>query len=65
MRGISTDSLLGFGEMKTGSLLNNLPPEKHLAWTQRQTYFAMGFLLEAAALLRIDATSMERFEPAA
>ncbi|MEZ5426117.1 MAG: NAD(P)H-dependent oxidoreductase [Pyrinomonadaceae bacterium] len=32
-------------------------------WSQRQAYIALGFLLETAALLGIDACPMEGFEP--
>jgi nitroreductase len=32
-------------------------------WAQRQAYIGLGFLLESAALLGIDATPMEGFEP--
>lgn len=34
-------------------------------WAQRQAYIAMGFLLETAALLKIDATPMEGLDPKA
>ncbi len=33
-------------------------------WNSRQAYLALGFLLETAALLDIDATPMEGFDPA-
>ena len=33
-------------------------------WNSRQAYIAMGFLLETAALLEIDATPMEGFDAA-
>lgn len=33
-------------------------------WTARQSYVALGFLLETAALLKIDACPMEGFDPA-
>lgn len=33
-------------------------------WNSRQVYIALGFLLETAALLGIDATPMEGFDPA-
>ena len=32
-------------------------------WNSRQAYIALGFLLETAALLKIDATPMEGFDP--
>jgi nitroreductase len=34
-----------------------------LHWTQRQAYIAMGFLLETAALLKIDSVPMEGLDP--
>lgn len=34
-----------------------------VSWSQRQTYLALGFLLETAAVLGIDACPMEGFEP--
>lgn len=39
--------------------------EKINIWSQRQAYIAMGFLLETAALLKIDATPIEGFDPTA
>ncbi len=33
-------------------------------WNSRQAYLALGFLLETAALLEIDACPMEGFNPA-
>ncbi|WP_413557982.1 NAD(P)H-dependent oxidoreductase [Bdellovibrio sp. HCB209] len=62
VRGAPVESLQGFKEM----MINNLvkaPEEKIRVWSQRQAYIAMGFLLETAALLKIDATPMEGFSP--
>ncbi|MBO9667519.1 MAG: NAD(P)H-dependent oxidoreductase [Bdellovibrio sp.] len=62
VRGVPAESLQGFKDM----LINNLvkaPEEKIRVWSQRQAYIAMGFLLETAALLKIDATPMEGFSP--
>lgn len=39
------------------------PQETHLGWNQRQAYIAMGFLLQTAALLKIDAVPMEGLDP--
>ncbi|MGZ3702854.1 MAG: NAD(P)H-dependent oxidoreductase, partial [Bdellovibrionota bacterium] len=65
VRGVAADTLSGFRDMMIGTFTKNMPKEKHLGWAQRQAYIAMGFLLESAALLRIDATPMEGFDPAA
>ncbi len=43
--------------------LTKAPEEKIRTWSQRQAYIAMGFLLETAALLKIDATPIEGFDP--
>lgn len=62
VRNTSLESLQGYKEM----MINNLvkaPEEKIRVWSQRQAYIAMGFLLETAALLKIDATPMEGFSP--
>lgn len=40
-----------------------LSEEKQATWTSKQTYLALGNLLNAAAELKIDATPMEGFEP--
>ena len=34
-------------------------------WSQRQAYIAMGFILETAALLKIDSTPLEGIDPLA
>ncbi|MEK2688017.1 NAD(P)H-dependent oxidoreductase [Bdellovibrio sp. GT3] len=62
VRGAPLESLNGYKEM----LINNVvkaPEEKIRTWSQRQAYIAMGFLLETAALLKIDTTPMEGFSP--
>jgi nitroreductase len=43
--------------------LNSLTPEQIAIWTSKQTYLALGNLINAAADLKIDATPMEGFEP--
>ena len=65
VRGVAIESLEGFRAMMVNNLVKGLPAEKALPWTQRQAYIAMGFLLETAALLGIDSTPMEGFDPAA
>ena len=52
-----------YGEFLKGSLLN-LPEDAKKVWTAKQTYLALGNLLNAAAELKIDATPMEGFDPA-
>lgn len=64
VRGIDAASLDGFKSVMIQNIAN-APEEKTRVWAQRQAYIAMGFLLETAALLKIDATPMEGFEPTA
>jgi nitroreductase len=59
-RGIPVDSLSGFGNYMKGSV-NPIPAEQKAIWMAKQTYLALGNLLNAAAELKIDATPMEGF----
>lgn len=61
-RGISIEAVKGYGDfMKNG--LVGLPQEKKAIWTSKQTYLALGNLLNAAAELKIDVSPTEGFEP--
>jgi nitroreductase len=51
--------------MMVGDLVKGPRAKVIESWAQRQAYIAMGFLLETAALLEIDATPMEGLDPAA
>ncbi|KYG61617.1 NAD(P)H-dependent oxidoreductase [Bdellovibrio bacteriovorus] len=64
VRGATPESLEGFKAMMVQNIAQ-APEEKTRVWAQRQAYIAMGFLLETAALLKVDATPMEGFDPAA
>ena len=61
VRNVPVDSLSGY---KDFLLENSQNPdtEKRNLWTSKQTYIALGHLLQTAAQLRIDATPMEGFE---
>jgi len=50
------------GQMK-GKLKSLSDKGPAVTWSQRQAYIALGFLLETAALLGIDACPMEGFRP--
>jgi nitroreductase len=63
-RGVTADALAGFSDMMKGTIAN-LSQEAKNIWTAKQTYIALGTLLAAAAELKIDATPMEGFNPAA
>lgn len=60
VRGLPVENLKGFQDMMSG-FAKNLGGEA-LGWARRQTYIALGFLIETAALLGIDATPMEGFD---
>lgn len=61
-RNIPADSLTGYADFMKSKLLN-LPEETKQVWTSKQTYLALGNLLNAAAELKIDVTPMEGFVP--
>ncbi|MFB9076795.1 NAD(P)H-dependent oxidoreductase [Flavobacterium procerum] len=62
-RGVPVDALGGFSDMMKGVVTNLSAEAKHI-WTAKQTYLALGNLLNAAAELKIDATPMEGFNAA-
>ena len=59
-RNIPVDALSGYGDFIKG-FIGNLPEEAKPTWTSKQTYIALGNLLNAAAELKIDVTPMEGF----
>ncbi|NRS88506.1 nitroreductase [Flavobacterium sp. 7E] len=59
-RGIPTDALVGFSDLMKGAVSGMTEEFKNI-WTTKQTYLALGNLLNAAAELHIDATPMEGF----
>lgn len=62
-RGVSIESLEGFKNMLSG-FIQQKEPEQLAHRASKQIYIALGFLLETAALLGIDACPMEWFNPA-
>lgn len=62
-RNLPIDALTGYGDYMKG-FIGNLPEEVKPIWTAKQTYIALGNLLNAAAELKIDVTPMEGFVPA-
>ena len=60
-RGSTDESLAGVKQMLEGSITNK-PAGDIATWTAKQTYIALGFLLDAAAQHRIDACPMEGFD---
>jgi nitroreductase len=61
-RNIPIESIKGYGDFMK-SKITSLPEEQKNNWTAKQTYLALGNLLNAAAELKIDATPMEGFDP--
>jgi nitroreductase len=62
-RGIPADALAGYKGFLKGNIAK-LSDDAASIWNSKQTYLAMGNLLNAAAELKIDVTPMEGFEPA-
>lgn len=61
--GASAAALEGYRQMMLGFIAT--PGLDTAAWSQRQGYVALGFLLLSAAMLGVDACPMEGFDPAA
>ena len=61
-RNLPHDALSGYGDFMKGAI-NPLSEEAKNIWTAKQTYLALGNLLNAAAELKIDVTPMEGFDP--
>lgn len=62
-RGVSVESLDGFKGMLSG-FVQQKDASELATRASKQIYIALGFLLETAALLQIDACPMEWFNPA-
>ena len=63
IREVDDAAVDGFRKMLSGSL-TELTPDRQAAWTAKQVYIALGFLLNAAAQHHIDDCPMEGFESA-
>ena len=61
-RSIPFESVKGYADFMI-SKITTLSPEQQAVWTAKQTYLALGNLLNAAAELKIDVTPMEGFVP--
>lgn len=64
-RGANLDDLRGYRDLMVTKVVKDMNQEQKLEWTRRQAYIAMGFLLEAAALMQIDTTPIEGMDPKA
>ena len=63
-RGVPIGSLEAFKKNIVNTWVTGPRQSDVLSWTQRQVYIAMGNLMNAAAMLKIDTTPMEGLEPA-
>jgi nitroreductase len=63
VQGLDKEGLKDYGNMMKGSM-SGLSDAQKSQWTSKQTYIALGNLLTACSLLRIDACPMEGFEAA-
>lgn len=62
-RGIPAESVQGYKDFMSSNVLS-LTEDVRNTWTSKQTYLALGNLLNAAAELKIDVCPMEGFVPA-
>ena len=62
-RGLPADALKGYGDFMKSKIVA-LPEDVRNIWASKQTYLALGNLMNAASELKIDVTPMEGFEPA-
>jgi len=63
VRGVSRQSLKGYGDIMKGSAEQARAGGYLDAWAARQVYIALGEFMTAAALLGVDACPMEGIEP--
>ena len=62
-RELPADALKGYGDFMKSKIVA-LPEDVRNTWASKQTYLALGNLMNAASELKIDVTPMEGFEPA-
>ncbi len=65
VRNVPHDAVAGYEGMMIKNIVEGMDKDYVRTWNQRQSYIAMGFLLEAAALLEIDTVAMEGITPKA
>ena len=63
VRGQSRESLEGLETAVKSSMRNSVKSGQIETWSSQQPFIALGFLLETAAMLGIDATPMGGFDP--
>lgn len=63
VRQVSEESVAGYKDMMITNLVKGPRSQTIDVWAQRQSYIAMVFLMETAALLKIDSCPLEGIEP--
>lgn len=63
-RNVPIEATVPFGDYIKGAIAN-FSPEQKAIWTSKQAYIALGQVLHTCAMLRIDSTPMEGFNPSA
>lgn len=58
-RGFPPENMKDYRNMMVNHVVKSFTPDQALSWSRRQVYIAIGFILQTAALLKIDATPME------
>ncbi len=64
-RGVTVESLQGYRNAIIGDIVEGPRNEIAQSWAQRQSYIAMGNLMNAAAQMRIDTCPLEGLDPSA
>lgn len=64
VRNMPRPALKDYEDTMKGTAKMNVDQGTIVTWNSRQAYLALGFLLETAALMNIDACPMEGFNPA-
>jgi len=63
VRGMPIEMLEGYQSAIIGDLVKGPRSAMVDTWAQRQTYIAMGFIMEAAAMLKVDTCALEGLDP--
>jgi nitroreductase len=63
VRSLGHDAFAGYENMMIKNIVEEMDKDYIRAWNQRQSYIAMGFLMETAALLEVDTVAMEGISP--
>ena len=64
VRNLPREAMKDYEDTMKGSAHKAVDEDYIETWNSRQAYLALGFLLETAAFMKIDATPMEGFNPA-